>query len=82
MSATIDKVEDAFSALGLGQSPLMRGVAGFGVGCLISSAIRSDIMYKNGQARPWSMLSDDRDATPFPWWSPGLALGIAAGMFI
>lgn len=81
----LDKVEGAFSGLGLGQSPLMRGVMGFTVLTLAEEALfkgGDNVFFKGTMRRPWSAISDDPNATPFPWWTPGLAGFLIAGMFI
>ncbi len=82
----LDKIEGAFSGLGLGQSPMMRGVAGFAVGVALEElAFRGgdNLFYKGLQHRPWTVTHpDDPNATPFPWWTPGVAGFVLFGMFI
>lgn len=81
----LDKIEGAFTGLGLGQSPLMRGVAGFAAFTLAEEALfkgGDNVFFKGSMRRPWSALSNDPEATPFPWWSPGVAGFMLFGMFI
>lgn len=85
MSELLDKVEIGFSAIGLGKSPFIRGLA---MGTLITVAEEAffkggdNVFFKGTQHRPWSALSDDKEATPFPWWMPGAFGFVAFGMFL
>jgi hypothetical protein len=82
MTEVLDKIEGAFTGLGLAQSPLMRGAFGFVVGSVVAEALRPQISYRGDERRPWAVVSNDKDATLFPWWTYGVGTGMLFGMFI
>ncbi len=84
--AGVEKIEGAFSGLGLGDgafAPVARMGAGFVVGSLVMEAVRPSFAYTNGARRPWAVTNpSEAGRTLFPWWVPGLITGVAFGVFI
>lgn len=74
-------LETGFSSVGLG-SPLARGVAMAAVGGVAEWVIRPKFSYKEGQPRPWILLSSDPDATPLPPGSVAILTGLFFAFFV
>lgn len=85
MSAYIAKIETFFDSLGLmrGSSAIMkRGVFGALFAGFLITYLKPGIMFSDGKARPWSLLSDDPDATMIPWYIVPLIGAIFSSVFI
>lgn len=75
-------IEDALAAMGL-RTPSSRMVFGIVSGSAVSWVMKPASMFtKDGKPRPWVLLDNSKDATPFPFYGPGLALGVLFGVFI
>jgi len=77
-------VEDALDAVGLMQgsaAPLMRTALGLAIGGGVVFGLQPSLFFNSdGSLRPWSMMSNDPNATPVPWWVgvafPAVVLGV------
>ena len=77
-------IEDALDAVGLMQgaaAPLKRTAVGLALGGIVVFGLKPSLFFNpDGSLRPWSMTSNDANATPVPWWVgvafPAVVLGV------
>lgn len=80
MTDILDTTEQFFSGIGF-RTPATRFLAGSGIGAAVVFAAKPSAMFTpSGEPREWSLISEDEDATPFPWYMgvivPGALLGL------
>lgn len=70
--------EQFFMSVGL-DSPVKRFAAGSVAvgGALVT--LQPEMMFSGGSPRPWSIVSQDAEATPIPWWLVAVGAGAAIG---
>lgn len=80
----LDPIEGILDSVGLMEgelAPIKRFVVGGAIGAGIVFGAKPSLAFTaDGQLRPWSVLSDDANATPVPWWFmvglPAVVLGV------
>lgn len=80
-SNELTQVEKLFNVIGL-DSPTMRFLAVFTTVEGLVLFAKPDAFFERDNARPWSLLSGDSNATIFPFWAPGLLFGLAASILV
>ena len=82
----LDVVEGGYDALGMmrgenGELKRFVFTAGVAYG-LVYAAQPSALYLPNGEARPWSAVTDDPNSTTFPHWMVPVVAGFIGGFLI
>lgn len=77
-----DPIFEGLAAVGL-NTPSQRILFGLAAGSGISYVIKPSFQFnKDGSPRPWSLISQDKTATSFPFWASGVVAALVLGVFI
>lgn len=75
------KFETSLATMGMA-TPARRFIVGTAAGALIVWAMRPSSSYdESGQARDWTLASDDPNATSLPWWGLAMIPGVIFSTF-
>lgn len=75
-------VENLFHKLGL-DTPISRFMAVTTAVEGLMLMIKPDAFFTvDGYAKPWSLFSNETNATSLPFWAPGIFFGIAASLLV
>lgn len=80
----MDPIESVMDSMGLMQgdlAPAKRTIVGASIGAAAVFTIKPSISFNSdGSIRPWSMMSEEANATSVPWWVftafPAFVLGV------
>ena len=73
-------MSELFQTLGL-RTPALRFAALTAASGLVLTSVQPDLMFRAGAPRPWSVVSQEEDATFLPWYGAALASGFVAAQF-
>ena len=83
LESVIIPIENAMAAMGL-VNPAHRLLFGMAAGTAASFALKPRLMFnEKGEPRPWVVQDPGaKGSTAFPFWMPGVGLGLLLGVYI
>lgn len=75
------RFESSLASMGMA-TPARRFIVGTAAGALLVWALRPSSSYdEQGQAKSWTIVSSDPDATSLPWWGLAMIPGVIFSTF-